>query len=92
MSVHAPGVSINLVRDVFREMMKKKSGTRIAEEQFEAVQKRAVNALAEKEQSLSDRTELKAKLRARRKVKETADKLAAARIAQEKLAKKRKKK
>jgi hypothetical protein len=72
-------------------MMKKKSGTRIAEEQFKAVQKRAVNALAEKEKSLTERAELKANLRARRIEKEAADKKAAAIIAQEKLAKKCKK-
>jgi len=70
--------------------MKKKSGTRIAEEQFKAVQKRAVNALAEKEKLLSDRAELKATLKARRKAKETADKQASAIIAQEKLSKKHK--
>jgi hypothetical protein len=72
-------------------MMKKKSGTRIAEEQFKAVQKRAVNALAEKEKSLRERAELKANLRVRRIAKEAADKKAAAIIAQEKLAKKYKK-
>lgn len=71
--------------------MKKKSGTRIAEEQFKAVQKRAVNALAEKEKSLRERAELKANLRVRRIAKEAADKKAAAIIAQEKLAKKYKK-
>lgn len=71
--------------------MKKKSGARIAEEQFKAVQKRAVNALAEKEKSLTERAELKANLRTRRIAKEAADKKAVAIIAQEKLAKKRKK-
>ncbi len=48
-----------------------------AEEQFAATQKRAANALKEKEQARQEKAELVAKLRALRLAKEAADKQAA---------------